>query len=190
MEAGLGRVHRWGPSAQPPPVLTHVCCGQTMNQDAAWYGGRPRPRLHCVRWGSYTLVRKGAQRPHFSACAYSGQTAGWIKMPLGTVVGLGSGDVVFDEDPVLPHTERGTAVSPTFRPTLLWHGRQFKLLLRNCLKCQPSAIWDFYSAPAVLAVRTRHGLSNKPPTKDLRLPNFLKMGIKYLNLSSFGQFRQ
>jgi len=40
--------------------------------------------------------------------------------------------------------------------------------------------------------RTRHGLSNEPSTKVLyaALYNFLKMGIKYLNLSSFGQFRQ
>jgi len=22
-----------------------------MDQDATWYGDRPRPRLHCVRWG-------------------------------------------------------------------------------------------------------------------------------------------
>jgi len=22
-----------------------------MDQDATWYGGRPRPRPHCVRWG-------------------------------------------------------------------------------------------------------------------------------------------
>jgi len=22
-----------------------------MHQDTTWYGGRPRPRQHCVRWG-------------------------------------------------------------------------------------------------------------------------------------------
>ena len=31
----------------------------------------------------------------------------------------------------------------------------------------------------------QHGLSNEPSAKVLRRPNFLKMGIKYLNLSSF-----
>jgi len=39
-------------------------------------------------------------------------------MPLGTEVGLGSGDTVLDGDPALP-TERGTAAlnsPPTFRP--------------------------------------------------------------------------
>jgi len=39
---------------------------------------------------------------------YCGQTAGWIKMPLGTEVGLGSGDVVLDGDPA-PPKKVGTA---------------------------------------------------------------------------------
>ena len=33
-----------------------------MDQDATWYGGRPRPRRHCVRWGP-SSPRKGAQQP-------------------------------------------------------------------------------------------------------------------------------
>ena len=37
-----------------------------------------------------------------------GQTVGWIKIPLGTEVGLGPGDVVLDGVPA-PPTERGTA---------------------------------------------------------------------------------
>jgi len=32
--------------------------------------------------------RKGAQQPQFSAHVYCGQTAGWIRIPLGTEVGL------------------------------------------------------------------------------------------------------
>jgi len=40
---------------------------------------------------------------------YCGPTVGWIKMPLGTEVGLSPGDVVLDRDPA-PSTERGTAV--------------------------------------------------------------------------------
>jgi len=38
---------------------------------------------------------------------YCGQTAGWIKMPLGTEVGLGPGDIVLDAVP-LSSRERGT----------------------------------------------------------------------------------
>jgi len=31
-----------------------------MDQDATWYGGRPRSRRHCVRWGpSFPTPRKG-----------------------------------------------------------------------------------------------------------------------------------
>jgi len=66
-----------------------------MDQDATWYGCRPRPRPHCVRWGPSSPPLKGAQ-PHFLAHVYCDQTAGWIKMPLGTEVGLGPGNIVFD----------------------------------------------------------------------------------------------
>ena len=30
-----------------------------MDQDEAWYRGRPRPRPHCVRWGSSSPLTKG-----------------------------------------------------------------------------------------------------------------------------------
>ena len=43
---------------------------------------------------------------------YCGQTIGWIKMPLGTEVGLGPDDIVLDGD-CSSHMDRGTAV-PTF----------------------------------------------------------------------------
>jgi len=45
---------------------------------------------------------------------YCGQTAGSIKMPLGTEVGLGPGDIVLDGDPALS-PKMGTA-APTFHP--------------------------------------------------------------------------
>ena len=32
-----------------------------MDEDATWYGGRPQPRLHCIRWGPRSP--KGAQQP-------------------------------------------------------------------------------------------------------------------------------
>ena len=38
----------------------------------------------------------------FSAHVYCGQTAAWIKMPLGTEVDLGLRNVVFDVDPATP----------------------------------------------------------------------------------------
>jgi len=39
--------------------------------------------------------------------------AGWIKMPFGTEVGLGPGDIVLDEDPAPP--KKGAQQTPTFR---------------------------------------------------------------------------
>ena len=55
---------------------------------------------------------KKVHSSHFSAHVYCGQTAGWIKMPLGKKVGLVPGDIVFDVDPApLP---RGRA--PNFWP--------------------------------------------------------------------------
>ena len=52
---------------------------------------------------------KGAQ-PQFSAHVRCGQTAGWIKMPLGTEVGLVPGEFVLDGDPASRH--------PIFGPCL------------------------------------------------------------------------
>ena len=45
---------------------------------------------------------------------YCGQMVAWIKMPLGTEVGLGPGDIVLDGDPA-PPTEREHS-SPHFWP--------------------------------------------------------------------------
>jgi len=46
-----------------------------MDQDAIWYGGRPRPRRHCVRWGPSSPTERGtATASHFSALVYCGQT--------------------------------------------------------------------------------------------------------------------
>jgi len=72
-----------------------------MHQDATWYGCRHQPRGFCVRWRPSPPPQKGGRAPSpkfFSAHVYCGQTAGWIKMPLGTKVGLNPGDSVSDED--------------------------------------------------------------------------------------------
>jgi len=52
---------------------------------------------------------------HFSAHVYCGQTAGWVKMPFGTKVDLGPGDIVLDGDPAPPR-KRGTAAPSNFPP--------------------------------------------------------------------------
>jgi len=41
-------------------------------KDTTWYGGKPRPRPHCVRWG-HSSPKRGTN-PQFSAHVYCGQT--------------------------------------------------------------------------------------------------------------------
>jgi len=48
--------------------------------------------------GTQLPLPKGTQPPTFRPM-YCGQVAGWIKMPLGTEVGLGPGHIVLDGDP-------------------------------------------------------------------------------------------
>jgi len=64
-----------------------------------------------------------------------GQTIGWIKMRLGTEVGLGPRHIVLDGTQLPPPTKRGTAAPPTFRfgPRLLWpNGSPPQQLLNSC----------------------------------------------------------
>jgi len=56
-----------------------------MHQNTTWYGGRPQPRRHCVRWGPSFPPPKG-HSPQFSSNVRCSQTAGWTKMPLGSLV--------------------------------------------------------------------------------------------------------
>jgi len=55
---------------------------------------------------------KRVQSPQFSDHVYCGQTAGWIKMPLGMEVGLGPGHTVIDGNPP-PLPQKG-AQPPNF----------------------------------------------------------------------------
>ena len=66
-----------------------------MDQDETWLSGRPRQWPHCVRWEprSPPKLGGGAQHPQFwPTCC--GQTTAWVKVPLGTGVSLGPGDIV------------------------------------------------------------------------------------------------
>ena len=60
-----------------PQFSAHVYCGQMAGWMkmplGSWYGSRPWPRPHCVRWGpSSPLPAKGAQQTPFSAHVYCG----------------------------------------------------------------------------------------------------------------------
>jgi len=69
----------------------------------------------CVRWGPSYPQKKGHTHPtQCLAHVYCGQTAGWMKMPLGTEVDLGSGHIVLDGVPAL---RKSCTEAPSFRPT-------------------------------------------------------------------------
>jgi len=67
---------RCGPSSPPPkrgtaapsrfsPCLTCLLWPKCwMYQDATWYGGRPRSRPHCARWGPSSPPKRGTA-PNF-----------------------------------------------------------------------------------------------------------------------------
>jgi len=52
--------------------------------------------------GTQPLSQQRRSPNQFSAHVYCGQTAAWIKMPLGAEVDLGLRDIVFDVDPATP----------------------------------------------------------------------------------------
>jgi len=66
-----------------------------MDQDATWYGRTVSLGPGNIESDGDTAppAKKGAQHPHFWPM-YCCQTAAWIKMSLGTGVGLGPGHIV------------------------------------------------------------------------------------------------
>jgi len=90
-----------------------------------------------------TLCSMGTQLPpgqrthppppstQFLAYVYCGQTAGWMKTPLGAKVDLGPGHIVLDGVPALH--ERGTAAPIFSAHVYCGHGHPSQLLLSSCL---------------------------------------------------------
>jgi len=96
---------------QSPPIFGPFLSWPNgwMRHDATWYGGRLQLRRLCVRWGPTTFPKKGSEPP-ILAQVYCGQTAGWIRMLLGTEVGLGPVDIILDGDP----DPRQNGIAPQF----------------------------------------------------------------------------
>jgi len=102
-----------------------------MDEDETWHGGEPLHRPPCVRWGSRSPSPKGHSL-QFSSNVCCGQTAGWIKMPVGMKVcfRFGPGHIVLHGDPAQP--PKG-AQPPIFGRCLLSpNGRPSQLLLSTC----------------------------------------------------------
>jgi len=75
--------------------------------------------------------------------------AGWLKMPLGTEVDLGPGDIVLDGDPAAP-MERGTAALA------------FRLMSVVAKRSPVSATAEFLYAFLISTCGTRQMLFNHP----------------------------
>jgi len=139
----LGGTQLFSPKrGQSPPIFGSFLLWPNgwMHQGATWYGARPQLWRLCVRWVPSTLPERGRSpvafspgdfvlvgdqplpkkgwNSQFSAHFYCGQTAGCIKVPLGTEVGLCPDDIVLNWDPA-PLRKGGGAPSPIFGRCLL-----------------------------------------------------------------------
>ena len=131
---------RWGPSFSPqkgqiPQFSPIFIVAKRLDAPRCqWYGGRPR-RGHIVLDRDPAPPRKGHSIPHFWAHVYCGQTAGWIRIPLGTEVGLDPGDIVLDGAQFPPRKGTQQPHSPTFRCISLYHGRPSSQLPSSYTRC-------------------------------------------------------
>ena len=81
--------------------------------------------------GTQLPLEKGHTHPtKFLAHVYCGQTAGWMKTPLGTVVALGPGHTALDGVAAL--RERDTAAPLFSAHVCCGHDRPSQLLLSSC----------------------------------------------------------
>jgi len=86
-----------------------IVAKQLEDQDATWREVGLDP-WHIVLDGNRASPsRQKGHSPIFGPCVCCGQTAGWIKMPLGTEEGLGPGDIVDLTNPII-----FIAILPTF----------------------------------------------------------------------------
>jgi len=91
----------------------------------------------------------------------------WIKMSLGTEVGLGPGDIVLHVDPAPPPTEKGHSTPHFsahiyFGPCLWWsNGRPSQQLLSSCYKYsvkKPSLVLQVIRISGILLINDYTGL--------------------------------
>ena len=106
-----------------------------MHQDETWHGGRPWPTPHCVWWAPNSSPTHKGHSPLISGHVHCGQTAGWIKMPHCTEVGLSGGDSV-RWGPSSPYG-KGHSRPPLSARVYCGQGRPCQQLLSSCTNGRP-----------------------------------------------------
>jgi len=109
-----------GLDGDPAPPIFGPCLlkpNDWMNKDATWYGdiGLDPGDIVLVGDPAAPPTKGTAAPPQFSAHVCCGQTARWLKMPLGREADLSPGDIVLDGDPAYSSPERDHN-TPCFRP--------------------------------------------------------------------------
>jgi len=116
-----------------------------MDQYATWYGGRPQPRRHCVRWGPSSPPQKGAEPPNFRPMSI---VANWLdgsRCHLVGELGLSSGHIV-RRGPNYPSPAKGAQHPPVFSAHVYCgHGRPSQLLLSSCTNSRPKTVGPMLS---------------------------------------------
>jgi len=124
MEVGLDPVHIVldGDTAPLPKKATEP---STIGPSLLWPNGWMHQHMPLgmeVRLSPCDFVLDGdpATSEGAEPTQFSTQTAAWIKIPLGTEVGLSLRDIVFDVQTQLQPEKRAHPPSPIFGPCLLW----------------------------------------------------------------------
>jgi len=131
-----------------------------VDQDAILYGGRHRPRRHCVRWGPSSPKRGTA--PNLRPCLL--WPSGWMDQDVSWYKGRPRPDIVMDGDPAQPPLKgyRLTAPPPNFGPCPLWPN--------GLMTERPIPIYRYRPRPRRLCVSSQ-------PKKTQPQPNFRPTSI-------------
>jgi len=105
------------PNFRPISIVAKWLHGSTCHLVWRWASAQAT----FVGWGPAPPPQKDGGAPKFSTHVHCGQTAGWIKMPLGMEEGLSPGDFVLGWGPSRPPPQKGGgAPSPIFGHCVRW----------------------------------------------------------------------
>jgi len=113
-------------SFRPMSVVAMHTAGYHLVVSTTEYGGRARPRQHCVMGTKLPPTKRGHSSPIFGPCLL--WPNGWMDQCHLTEIGLGPGQTVLDGDPYAPPPKKGH--SPQFSAHVCC--RPSQLLLSTC----------------------------------------------------------